>query len=391
MTQLFKVEVLPPEGGVYELLISAETQESAQSLAESQGRVIKIAAEKSWIPEKPLSSEEREQMLSQLAFLIGSGMGTGAALRTIQEHTSGRMQETAAELYEAIEQGYSLSSALGATSKKDFPTSIQAIVSAGEQTGKGSEALQSASDFESELRTLSKSNNGSLIAAAFGFAGAAVSLVASVYYVGPMVLNSSLVTAAGDDVSVGWAIWLSYILMSIMVVLSFFGLAVSINHFIVRRYAPLVADALTMRLPLVRDALLGKEQYLCMHSISALLSQEIEIEKALLSSLEGISEGACKQEVLEASESVRQGQPWVNSLISLPAIDKAALRGASNRTQLSQIFGKIALRHKERYGSSRTSLALILQTIAAVSLVGAGGVLFALSTLPILQSSNSTF
>lgn len=387
---LFVAKILGNEGAQH-LTISATSLAEAHALASSQGRVVSCKKIRQLLPSRALTSEEREQFLTQMSFLTGAGVGTGQALRILQENGTGRTRDVAAELLQAVEQGSSLAAALSLTTKPDFPSATRAMVWAGYRAGAGSEALEAASHFEAELRELKQASNSGLISAAVGFGGAAVATLASVFYMGPKILESTLVASAGDAVNVDWAMTLGLVLGTLMLLMIAGASVLGWVHYVVRKVAPRWADSVTLAVPLWNSIALGQERFLSLYAVSSLLAQHIELEKAFETAVEGMVPGMYRQELVAASEAVKHGMPWVSEFALMSPLDKAALRGAANREQLAQIFGKIAHLTKSRYARARQSLAIALQAVAALCLVTAGGLLFALSTLPLLQSASAVF
>lgn len=375
------------DDGVQLLTLSADSSQEAKTLAAQHGRVVYCRKQSSLLNALSLSSEEREQLLTQLAFLTSSGMGTGEALRTMQSAYSARMEQVTGELLAHIESGLSLDSAMERVGPQDFPPATLALIRAGYRAGQGAEALESAASFEKELRDLKRSSGAGLTSAAFGFLGAVASTLASVFYIGPSVLSSSLIAGAGKSVDVGWALTTGYVMGGAMALMVLVIAAVLAIHFLVRIGAPAWADRVTLSIPVWRDVALARERYLAFFSVQALVAPSVSLEQAFEVSATGVSKGVLKTELEEAANAVRVGDSWASAFWSLDPIDKAALKGATDRAQLSTIFKKLAQQYRARYGRSREKLSLMLQLVAAFCLTASGGLLFATSVLPMLQAT----
>lgn len=385
---LYFAKVLADDGS-YVLTLAADSLDEARAEAALQGRVVYCKKRAGWLPMPRLNSEEREQLLTQLAFLTSSGTGTGAALRTMQGHYSGRMEQVCGELLGHIEGGMALDQAMEKVGTQDFPAATLALVRAGYRAGQGVEALEGAASFEQQLRALKASSGAGLISASLGFFAAVTTTLLSVFYVGPQILESSLIAAAGDAVSVGWAntvgLWLGWGMVALVLVMLFFV----VNHFGVRRFNPVFADHMTLRVPLWRDIALARERYLAFFSVQAMVAPNVSLEQAFEITAKGTPPGALKKELTDAARDVREGRSWVGSLRTLDAIDRAALNGVTDRDQLSLVFKKLAQQYRLRYGRSREKASLVLHTTAALCLTASGGVLFGLSALPMLQATTN--
>lgn len=389
MAKLYLVRITSKDKGVEDLTISASSREEAEDVAKQEGSVLRVKQLNAWQTPRALSSLEREEFLMQMAFLTESGLGAGQALATLQKNSSGRLQTVSSEIISAMDRGITLNDALARTSKGDFPETIQAIVRAGYSSGKGSEALSQAGQFEAELRQMSRAGGEtSLISAMLGFLFALGVIMASTFYAGPLILGSSFVSMAGDAVDVQWAVYLSYALMGLMGALGLSGAVVGLIR-LLRKFNPLGSDRLLSKIPIASDVFLGKERYLGMYSLSVMLEQPMEMGKIMDSVRASLPTGLLSYEIDQAKSRLEQGLPWESAFASLSPIERTALKGAATREQLSSLFSRIATQTKERYAKARFRLAMWAQMSAAISLVGAGGVLFAISTIPILQSSSS--
>lgn len=377
--------------GAQRLTLAATSYEEAYQFVSNLGSVVYCKEELRVLPQRALDSQEREQFLMQLSFLLGSGVGTGQALRVMQQTYTGRMSEVAAELLAQVEEGVGLDEALRITSERDFSPALLALVRAGYQSGKGHQALASASRFEAELRALKETSGLGLVSALIGFLFAAGATLASVFYIGPEIVASPIVSSVDSAVNVGWAMTLGYVISAIMLAMLLgIGMLFFVHH-VVRKVDGVRADRFTQAIPLWRDIALAREAYLTYFSVSSLVGASLGLETAFETAAQGAARGKLFEEMRQASQSVRVGAPWMDALSSLGPIDKAALKGATDRIQLGSIFENLAIQHKTRYAKSRHTASVMLQGIAALCLTASGVILFALSTLPLLQASSAIF
>lgn len=384
----FKAKVISPDGAQI-VILAAETESLAIEAAERLGKVIYCHPHFDLMSIKKLTSEEREQFLNQLSFLLSSGVGTGQSLRTLQSTYSGRLEALSGELLTQIENGESLSSALATVGARDFSPALLALVAAGHSSGKSAESLKAAAEFEADMRSLTSSTGGELFAAFSGFFTAVICTLFSVFYMGPKVLSSELTTAAGDGVDVAWAMTSGKILGVILVAITV-GLALLyLNHTVLRKITPELSDKVSQAIPLWRELAFSKERFLAFFSLKSLTGPGLSLEEAFKLTAKGTVPGTFQKELKNAANAIKSGESWVSALKSLPHIDQAALNVAGDRKHMADIFGKLSIQYRHTYTKARQTTATILKLTAAFCLALSGGLLFAVSILPMLQATKS--
>lgn len=380
----FKAIVVDRDGEL-ELTLSAETLDAAQQEAARFGYVVSVRRQVTWQPEGRLSSRERALFLSKLAGLLAARVGMGEALKLIQGQFKGRAAVVADLLARKIEAGADFAEALESLGAKDFPCSLVALIKAGMRAGGTADALEKASDFEEELDALRQTSRKGLLSAAMGYIAAVATIVVSMLWIGPAVMDSPLL--ANSETDMGWALTLGNVLAALT---GATGLALIVLFAIAtlgKKAAPLQADRITLSVPGWRHALLGRERFLSLFSLSTMIRAGLPLERALRIAKDTIPPGRLQVQLGEAAQSVEAGTEWADKLIDLEAIDRAALGAAMDRAQISQVLSRTANQAKRQYADSVSALVTAMQLISAVSLTLGGALLFALSILPMLQAS----
>ena len=376
------------EDGTQILTLAANDLDEARSLAGRSGLVLSCRRSLALLSNIPMNSEEREQLLSQLSFLLSSGIGASQALTLIRNNNRGRIEEVCAMLLRHIEEGDNLDQAIDKIGAPDFPPAVMAMVESGFRSGEATASLEAAANFEAELRELKESAGSRIVSAFIGFLTSTFFTLLSVFYFGPKILESDLIKAGGDAVNVGWANVIGYAIGAFMGGLFFMILFMLYVHFVIRRFMPLGADRITMSFPVWREIALSKEKYLSFHGISAMIKSGVNLDEAFRTIATSTPEGILKEEMTQARSAVQGGTSWVDAFSSMSAIDLAALRNASDRRQIADTFRRLSKTHKKAYATSLKKAGFMLELISALCLTLAGVVIFALTILPMLQASS---
>lgn len=375
------------ENGTEILTLSAHNGEEAHSLAQESGLVLSCRRTAALLSRIPLTSEEREQLLTQLSFLLSSGIGTSQALSLIKQNSAGRIESVCAQLLRYIEEGDNLDVAIERIGAPDFPPAVMAMVESGFRSGEATASLEAAAQFEAELRELKESAGSRIVSAFIGFLTSTFFTLLSVFYFGPKVLDSDLIRAGGDAVSVAWANVLGYGIGALMGALFFFVVFILYVHFVIRRFLPLGADKITMAIPVWREIALSKEKYLSFHGVAAMIHSGVSLDEAFRTLAGSTPDGVLRSELVGAREAVHNGRPWVDAFSSMSAIDLAALKNANDRKQIADAFRRLSKAHKKAYAQALRKAGFMLELTSALCLTLAGVVIFALTVLPMLQAS----
>lgn len=372
--------------GVVDLKVSAMTIEDARATAEAHGHVVSVSRQ--WdFAGRGLTPLEREAFLSKLASLLEARVGTGQALRLIRDEFEGRVRQVAGDMLQLIEAGASIADAMNALGAQNFPPALVALAQAGFHAGDSVRALESACEFETEMQALSQVSGKGLMSAGVGFASALGVLVASTFWIGPTVTSSMANMAKGGS-DMGWAFMLGNVVTGLLVLMALvLGVLMAIST-VGRRVNPEAADKLTSAIPVWGIMRLGKERFLGLHSLSALIKAGLTVEQALSITADSLPKGRLRCQTVAAVEAVASGQNWTSAFTDLPSTDRAALSSSSDRQQTVAVLARVAQSNRRGFQLATESFVMGLQLVSAVSLTIGGGLLFALSILPMLQTAS---
>ena len=225
---------------VVESTISANSKEEARKMAARRGQVLSVSAGGGGGGGK-MSLQDRLMMFQRLASMLGSKVGASEALEIIYQSFSGSIREAARILRDEIKAGATLFEAMERAGPKYFPEAIVAIVKTGSRGGDLSMAIREAARFERELAQVKKESSKGITSAMAGFIAGVITILASTYYVAPMILNSSLVTASGGS-DIGWVMTMANVISIIAMVCSVIMGGIFFYGVVIRPFAPAAVD-----------------------------------------------------------------------------------------------------------------------------------------------------
>lgn len=378
--------------GIRTVEFSARTQEEAQQHAGMlQGQVLALKKHAGLDVRVGLSPAERQIFFSRMASMLSSRVSTSDALGLMRDVFPGKIQEVSARLLTFIETGDDLATAIERVGRPDFPDATVALIKAAAQSGETHRSLKDAAGFEVELHNIKKSAGKGLASGAFGFIFAGITTVASTTYVGPKILESPLMA---DAIQKGghnfdWITTSGNVLGYIMGIVLLIILGLWLFSVIGRRIIPAQADKIILKIPYYKDLVLSKNNFVVFYGLSLLVGSGVRVEEALRLSGEAAPKGALRKDLFEAYNAVKAGKQWAPVMETLHPTDKASLLCATDREQIANTLRTLSDQYRSLYAQRLGSLVPILQVLSAIFLTLSGGVLFAVSTLPVLMSANS--
>jgi general secretion pathway protein F len=344
---------------------------------------------------KGLTTDERYSLFNRLASMLSSKVGTSAALVLLRDTFTGRIQEVAGRLLGYVESGSDLGQAIEQVGVTDFPEATTALIKAGSKSGETWRALQDAAEFEYELHKVKQGAAKGLWGGVIGFMFAAGTTLTSTLYVGPAIMESELVKglagAKGGSIDfssinmfgtvLGWAM-----MVVVAIAIAFISLGT-----IGRRLFPNGADRLILKVPIYKDLVLSKNNYIVLYGLSLLIRSGVRAEEALRLSAEGAPKGALRTDLFAAMNAVKRGRPWPKEMTTLHPTDKASLACATDREQIGKTLGILANQYRSIYAQRLGSFVPALGMVAAILLTLSGGLLFAQSILPMLMATQNAF
>lgn len=372
--------------------VTAVNEAAASKFAARSGQVLSIKRVRGGGSKfDKMSLADRLVFFQRLGAMLSSRVGTTEALDVMYRSFSGHIKEAARILRDQIKTGASLPDAMEFAGTRYFPSAIVAIIKTGARGGDMAYAVKEAGRFEKELDDVRKSASRGLWSASFGFLAGVVTIIASHFYVAPQIMESSLVKMAGDKLDVGWVMTMSSVITWMAIVLLILVSIVFIFAVVLRPVAPATIDRGIQKIPFYRDLALAKSNYMVFFGLAVLLKAGLRVEEAMRLTIESAPKGELRNDLGRALTAIVQGsaEPWPNKMRMLHPTDRAALSTAQDRTQVASTIYELALQYKALYHSRLELFTPIAQLFAALFLSLAGFVLFAVSTIPLLQTMSA--
>lgn len=369
-----------------ELSLMADSQKEAHSLAMRQGRVVSVrrTARISGLFSRGLNPAERIIFLRRLSTMVRSRVGMGESLKIMRDAFKGPVQRVSNELFRQVEAGLDFGDAL-MSMQKDFPKTTAALIRSGIRGGDIYTALEDAARFESEMDRIRRESSRGIWSAIGSFLLAAAVIIATSFYLGPYVMESDLIKAAGDSVNVDWVFTaadiVAYMMLAVTIAFSsLLGLA-----YVVKPLFPNFADRLILKIPVYRDLVLAQNHYTVFYGMALLVKSGVRMEDTLRLSHETAPPGEVAADLRRALDAVRNGNSWSKAMKNLHPTDRAALGTSQDREQVSESLDAVAQQYKESYAYRVQQVVPILQLTSALFMSIGGALIFAMVILPMLQ------
>jgi general secretion pathway protein F len=371
------------DDGVKSIKIDARDDVDAERIAAKRGTVIGVKKRFAFDLNPGMNASERNTFMLRLSSMVGSKMGVTDALRLLNQTFTGRIKNAAGLMLQRIEQGMNLHDAIE-IDRKNFPVATAALVKAGVQGGETWRALRDAAAFEYQIRSIQKSSSKDAMSAIFSFLVAAALMISTTEYFGPQVLDNAIFKgAAGVDVK--WIETTGKVLSGIMVVMlvvfGFFGWLATAG----RAVMPDLADKVILKIPYYKDLVLSRNNYVVLYKLGLLIGSGVRMEEALALTAEGSPRGALRSDIERALKAIRGGRSWARAMETLHPTDQASLASSSDRDDIARTLDMLATQYRDLFIQRMQSMAPALQMISALFMTAAGGVLFGLTILPMLQ------
>lgn len=374
---------------ITENIIAARSADDARRQSARHGQVLSVK-ESGGGPSTRMSLADRLVFFQRLAAMLSSKVGASEALDIIYQSFTGSVRDAARILRDELIRGATLYEAMEMAGPKYFPESVVAIVKTGSRGGDLAYAIREAARFERELAQVKKESRKGIGSALMGFLVGVITILGSTYYVAPMILNSSLVTASGGA-DIGWVMSLANVISIFAIVATVIMGSIFCYSVLLRPFAPAAVDRGTLRIPFYRDMALAKTNYMVFFGLAVLLKSGLRVEEALELTIDAAPKGELRNDLERALRAIVKGsiQPWPFYMTMLHPTDKAALATAQDREQTARTIEELALTYQSLYRARLELFVPLVQGVSAIFLALAGFVLFGVSVIPLMQSTSS--
>lgn len=381
----FIVSVLH-KGKTQKISLVADNAIEARKMAKRHGRVltVKKSSALTGLFSRSMNAAERIVFLQRLATMVGSRVAMGEALNIMKSAFTGPVRRVSDELYRKVESGADFGDALSSM-RRDFPETTAALIRSGIRGGNLERALRNAADFELEMDHIKRDSSKGLWGAIGSFLLAAAMIIGTAWFVGPYVMESDLIQAAGDSVEVEWVFMVAHVTAGLMGVITAGFVGLLLLAYVVKPVIPRIADKAILRIPIFRDLVLARNHYTVFYGLGLLIHSGVRMEDALNLAAESAPPGEVAADLRRAHGAVRAGKPWATSMHNLHPTDIAALSTSQDKEQIAKALDAVAKQHRDTYTQRIQEVVPGLQLLAAFFMSLGGALLFGMIILPMLQ------
>ena len=371
-----------------EVVVLAETLPEAKASASRQGRVVSIRKNSglSTLFSRGMNSAERIVFLSRLSTMVKSRLGMGESLKVMKSAFNGPIARVSNELYKRVDSGADFGDAV-VSMRKDFPDTLSALIRSGIKGGDIGTALEDASEFEIEMEAVKRDSSKGLASAVFSFLLSAFIIIGTSMFLGPYVMESDLIRAAGN-VDIDWVFLTADIVALMMGIVTLICLFLLVLAYIIKPLSPSFADRLILKIPVYRDLILSQNNYTVFYGMSLLVKSGVRMEETLKLSYDSAPKGEIADDLKRAYNAVKKGESWPLAMRNLHPTDIAALSVSQDRDQIAISLSSVAKQYKKAYSQRVQQVVPIMQTISALFMTIGGGLIFAMIILPMLMMTD---
>lgn len=385
----FGVKYLDRRGRKVSTFVDAKTEKDMKDIVSRRGKIISYK-ERKFALEFAMTPAERQTFLRNLSTLLASKKGASDALRAIEYSFSGTIKMVSSKMLGLMESGISLINALEKVcNKKHFPETTMALIKAGERSGKTWKALRDAADFEMEMEELKRGSNRTIYIAIFGFLFAFAMVFTIEIWIKDMFVE--YMKPLGGDMDLKAIDLLSFFTRWSMGILGFVFIALLLLSTVIKKIAPFSADQIILKVPFYNTLVLAKNNYITLYGLSLMVGSGVSMERSLQLAANSAKKGALRTDLENASKAVKRGMNWPPIMQTFTEIDRAALDGAVDKNQISNILHHLARNNRDTYKSVAATFGPTLMMISAIYVILAGAILFGYTMLPMLQTAASAF
>jgi len=376
--------------GFRKVEFTAKNEMEARATAARMGNVLTVEKRSRFRLTLGLTHQERQVMFSRLAAMLNSRVGTSEALRVLRDSFGGRISQASAKLLAEIEAGADLPQAFERVGMPHFPDAVVALITAGARAGSTGDAIQEAANFERLLVEVRTTAGKGFWGALGAFLAAAAATLVSTLYIGPKVMATELMQQMADRDTLHIAEIAGFageITSWVMGGILGTGAMLALFAFVGRRLSPISADRVILKIPVYRELLLCRSNFITLFALARLVGSGVRIEDSLRITADSAPPGMLRDDIRRAESAVRAGRPWAQQLTSLHATDKAALASSIDRAQTAKTLEALSAQYRNLYVQVLELLVPALQLLSALFLSIAGAVLFGQGILPLLAAS----
>jgi len=358
--------------GVITKVIDAETIESARESGARYGKVLKAERLKPGVmtllknKNKPMSVDDRFKFFRTLSnFLVGYSLEQ--SLSIMSENFGNPIRRVCLQLRKEV-QVVDIGESMERIGSADFPPMVVAVVKANSQVDTLSNALLEGMQFEHRLLEIQKQETKGAVASTLYFLAAIIGMIATQYSF-PMLEGINyfdLIPEAGKSRSLlDTTMWLTDLFYNIALWFLLFWVIIMFNLGVVKSAIPEIVDNVTLRIPVLRGAMLARHNFLGCYQLSKLISKGIPIHSSLKQVEVTVPRGALKDDFNRVINMLDNGVPeWAAGFESFSDLDRALLMSSSDREGVGDVFRAQADQFISEYKDSLKYISYMYYGIA---------------------------
>lgn len=373
----------------------ADTPEEAEYIALEQGDfIIKLTKKKEtnfFSLQSFLTNEERVTFLNTLATL-SAALPLSEALGLIFNQFGGNIKRVASRLKQKLEIGVETEDAFAQVGYRDFPPTTVAMLKAGLSAGDMTSAFRETADFEREMHKIEKDSRKGIGLQISGFLFACFVILASRFWFVPYVYEEHL-----SSIIKNFDLTPINTFTDIVIVTVFFFLFFMFGLYFLRIFGRTInavyTDKIISKVPLYRDLVLSKFNYITIYQLSKLIDKNIPLDISLKRTTENMPKGKLKNDFKEALKNLQEGRNWVEACSTFNEMDRAALTAAANidNDKTARILKELSYDYKMKYKSVIKVMNSFFYWLTITYLSLAIVILFLYTSLPALSAISTGF
>jgi type II secretory pathway component PulF len=288
---------------------------------------------------KRLSANDRFQFFQTLSNFL-KGYTVDESLRMMSENFSNPIKRVCNEI-RSLPSG-DFADQLTSINEKDFPSIIVEVIRANSKVTSLSETLMEAVRFERKLIEIKKQDRMGMYMAIGYFLGACFSMI-GLWYSYPLLDGMKyfdIIPKEGDARdSLNFLLWISEICYIASKYLLYAWGAVAFWLWMGRWFLPIVTDRIILYIPVLREVMLLRENFLACYQVGVLVEKGIELKSAIEQVEKSLVDGALKTDFKRVLDLMVKGTPdWQKGFYSFSDLDRALLMSAGSSKEVAQVF-----------------------------------------------------
>jgi general secretion pathway protein F len=409
----FQVTVRKSNGILAKKQIDATDEVSAKAEGSLYGKVVRVTAiNRGWLGNRIASWRRRQgftgtgvngwirrymkrDVRRQIEFLqtmsnMLVGYNVGDALSIMIQNFTGVVRDASQRLrhYIVIEQ-MNPEDALEKLGNNYFPKVTIAVIRSNAKVSAIHEAFREGLNFQREIIKIQSSHATAMTFSIMGFAGTMAFVLLSWVYgfemledVGYFAMMPEEGAAAESLVDLmlwmDWTGWAATVIFSIWLsIILIFGAGRDIN--------PRFVEKWILRVPILRDAMLNRRNFITTYQIQKLLSKGVNLMETFKYVGDELDDGVLKEDLDRVLMLMEKGDPeWVDGFHSFSDLDRALLKSSTHQDEMANVFKAQSDQFLSSYDQGISQLQMIHKIISGGFMLVLILVLTLLMFLPML-------